>query len=265
MPKLRFLCFLLVLLLPFSSSAQNLNDELLAATRKSDVEKVRALLAKGADVNAKSPYGATPLFFACDRSNIEVVTVLLEHGADVNVKDTFYGATPLGWAIGKGNPTIISLLVARGAKEKEMAMRWGVNGGHAEVVKAALEQGGFKPESLDKYLALATRKKFAGVAELLKKAGAKELPEFKLDAESLNRYEGVFKNPNFTIIFKVKAGKLIGTSNGSDSEMIPIGQHTFEDADDGNPAIFSVEAEKVTGVTLKFPGGQLVLKKEEAK
>ena len=100
MPKLRFLCFLLVLLLPFSSSAQNLNDELLAATRKSDVEKVRALLAKGADVNAKSPYGATPLFFACDRSNIEVVTVLLisyssnveaVRGCNKRLTDFFFG------------------------------------------------------------------------------------------------------------------------------------------------------------------------------
>ena len=41
-------------------------EDLLAAVRKSDAERVKAL-AQGADVNAKSPYGATGLFFAADR------------------------------------------------------------------------------------------------------------------------------------------------------------------------------------------------------
>ena len=81
--------------------AQNLNDDLLAAARKSDVEAVKGLLAKGADPNAKSPYGATPLFFACDRGNLEIVKILIERGADVNVKDTFYNSTAVTWAVSK--------------------------------------------------------------------------------------------------------------------------------------------------------------------
>src|SRR5262245_23090119 len=83
---------------PLLLPAEDLNEELLAQTRRGDIEAVRALLAKGADVNAKSPYGSTPLFFACDRGYTEIVKLLLEKGVDMNVKDTFYNATAIAWA-----------------------------------------------------------------------------------------------------------------------------------------------------------------------
>src|SRR5947208_12915758 len=58
--------------------ADDISDELLAQSRKGDVVAVNALLDKGADVNARSPYGQTPLFFASDRGHTEVVKLLLE-------------------------------------------------------------------------------------------------------------------------------------------------------------------------------------------
>ena len=84
-----------VLLLFFLSptaraGAEDLNEELLIAARKSDALAVKALLAKGADVNAKTSYGVTALSFAADRGSLEIVKSLLEHGADVNATDTFY-------------------------------------------------------------------------------------------------------------------------------------------------------------------------------
>src|SRR5690242_1443895 len=93
---LRYCALIVVIAAPLFSD--ELGDQLLAAVRKSDVAGVRALLAKGADVNAKSPYGATPLFFACDRGNLEIVKLLLDRGAEVNVQDTFYNSTALSWA-----------------------------------------------------------------------------------------------------------------------------------------------------------------------
>src|SRR5437870_2711119 len=72
-------------------------EKLWTATRKGDVEAVKALLAKGVDVNAKTEYGATALHFAADKGHVEVVKVLLANKADVNVRDTFYKATPLAW------------------------------------------------------------------------------------------------------------------------------------------------------------------------
>jgi hypothetical protein len=266
MPKLQPLCLFLLSFLLAPVGAQNLNDELLAAARKSDVEKVKALLDKGADVNTRSPYGATPLFFACDRGSVEVVQVLLARGADVNAKDKFYGATPLNWALSKGKPEIIKLLVEKGAGEKEAALSFGVRGGHAEVVKAALAQGGIKQETLDKQLVAAKHKGNAEVVELLKGAGAKELPEYKVEPDALKLYEGVYKGETMTFTVKVKDGKLVGTANGSDSTLVPVRQHVFDVAgEDGTTATFIVEGGSVTGLTVKFPNGQMNLKKGEAK
>ena len=42
-------------------------DELWEAAKKGDVEAVKAQLAKGADVNARTQYGATALHFAAER------------------------------------------------------------------------------------------------------------------------------------------------------------------------------------------------------
>ena len=52
--------------------AADANEDLLGAVRKGDLAAVKTLLDSGANVNAKSPYGATPLFFAADRGNIRV-------------------------------------------------------------------------------------------------------------------------------------------------------------------------------------------------
>jgi len=266
MIKLRYGFLLLFFFLPVFVNAQNLNEELLAATRKSDIEKVKTLLAQGADVNAKSRYGATPLFFACDRSNTEMVKLLLEKGADPNVQDTFYKATPLGWALGKNNPDIIRMLIEKGAKEKTQALNFGVGGGHVAVVKAVLDKGGVEQTALDKALRTATNKGSKEIIDMLKGAGAKEIPEYKVSEETLKMYEGTFKNENFTVVFKIKDGKLIGTANGGDSLMIPVSQHVFEiDQTNGNTITFTLEGEKVTGLTLKFPNGSIVLKKGEVK
>jgi len=84
----------LVSLFPIGAFAQNVNDDLIAAVKRGDIETVRSLLAKGADVNAKTNYDATALHFAAFRGNLEMVKVLIAAGADPNLKDTFYKVTP---------------------------------------------------------------------------------------------------------------------------------------------------------------------------
>lgn len=243
-----------------------LNDELLVATRKSNIEQVKSLLAKGADVDAKSPYGATPLFFACDRSNAEIVKLLLEAGANPNIQDTFYKATPLGWASGKGNAEVMRLLVEYGAKEIEMAMGFGVSGNHTALVKTALEKGRFPQDRLDKYLATAKSKNSNDVIELLKAAGAKDTVPFTVSADQLKLYEGTYKNADLTITVKLKDGKLIGSAQGQEMTMSPVKEHVFDALEqDGLSLTFTVEADKVVSTTLKNGTFQTVLKKEEAK
>lgn len=245
----------------------SLNDELLAAARKSDAATVKSLLAKGADVNAKSPYGATPLFFACDRGSAEVVKILLDAGADPNIRDTFYKATPTIWAVQRDHAEVVKLLVEKAPQTKESTTAMAVTQGQVKTTQALLTMGDFKPESLAIWLTMAEKNGSAEIVGALKKAGAKPKPksDFKLDPAQLPRYEGTFKNEQLEVAFKVKDGKLIGTASGGDLTFTPVAEHTFEA--DGQPATltFKLEAEKVVAVAFKGPGGEMQLKKVEAK
>jgi ankyrin repeat protein len=265
MLKFRVIC--LLLLLPLLAFAQDVNEELLEAARKSDVEKVKALLAKGANANAKSPYGVTPLGFACSRGSVEIVKLLLDSGAEVNVTDTFYKTTPFGMIMmgKKANPEIMLLLLEKGAKETDQAMNYAINNNHPTLAKVALTKGKFNQDTLDKYLRGASKKGQTEIIEALKAAGAKELPEFKIEAEEVKKYEGTFKGDNLTLILKAREGKLIGTANGQDAILSPLKLHVFENAEMGIVATFTAEGEKITGLALKLPNGQMNLKKEEAK
>src|SRR5687767_8367731 len=67
-----------------------LSEQLWDAARTGDVAAVTRALERGADIHAKSPYGATALTFAADKGHVDVVKLLLERGADINAQDTFY-------------------------------------------------------------------------------------------------------------------------------------------------------------------------------
>src|SRR5215470_2228883 len=94
---------------------QSLGDQLHEAVRSGDVAATKALLEKGADVNAKGPYDQTPIFFAADRGHIEVVRVLIAAGAKVNVTETFYSMTPIMRASMKKRYDVIQLLLEKGS------------------------------------------------------------------------------------------------------------------------------------------------------
>ena len=66
------------------------------AVQKGDVEAAKQAIADGADVNAKSKFGRTPLhsLLAADRGRKEIVELLIAEGADVHAKD-HEGRTPL--------------------------------------------------------------------------------------------------------------------------------------------------------------------------
>ncbi len=88
--------------------------KMLEAAQREDLKSVEAALKSGVDVNSKTEYGATALFFACDRGNQPMVKRLLDAGADPNVNDTFYNATPLTWAMQKQHQQIVAMLLANG-------------------------------------------------------------------------------------------------------------------------------------------------------
>lgn len=73
------------------------------------------LLDRGADVNAKSKLGLTPLHEAARRNRKEVVALLLGRGADIDAADKSR-STPLNLAAERGFAEIVDLLLAEGAR-----------------------------------------------------------------------------------------------------------------------------------------------------
>ena len=86
---------------------------------KGDLAGVQRELNKGADVNARDEvYGGTPLHWAALRGRNEVAEFLIAEGADVNAK-TRKGFTPLDEAIIYNHPETADLLRKHGGKTGE--------------------------------------------------------------------------------------------------------------------------------------------------
>lgn len=116
---------------------------------------VRILLDKGADVNVSTETGVTALHVAVNRGNTETVKLLVENGANTNFKcpsthGGWEGWTPFHVACRNGNPRIVGLLLAHGA------------------------QVDAKTYKNDTPISLAKKNQRDEVIELLRKRGAKE-------------------------------------------------------------------------------------------
>lgn len=119
------------------------------AARDGDVERVRALIGQGADVDApvrsrekRSPeWGSTPLHYAVRDGHAQVVKLLIENGADVDAAND-RGVTPLHRAI--YDEAMATLLIDAGAKidaadeRGETALHWAALDGSPEAMGALL-------------------------------------------------------------------------------------------------------------------------------
>jgi hypothetical protein len=260
------------LAVPLPLLSDDLNEDLLAAARKGDAAVVKSLLDKGADVNAKSPYGSTPLFFACDRGHVEVAKLLIERGADVNVKDTFYGATALTWASMKGRVDMIKLLLDKGASGVDEVLMGGIQSGKPELVKLALSTGKVSAASMTSALSTATRMKKDDIVAMLKDAGAKPpVPaNFQVDAETLAAYVGKYTGgrggTEMEFAISVKDGKLSLTGGGPPLTFAALSKIRYRSVEFDQVEIEFVAADgKVTGMNLHQGGNKMEFKRVEAK
>jgi ankyrin repeat protein len=91
-----------------------LNYNLMIAASEGYTLEIERLVQKGADVNAESDKGVTPIIFAVSNNQIRVVNLLLKYGADVN-KMTSESETPLLIAVKNQNLEIAETLIRSGA------------------------------------------------------------------------------------------------------------------------------------------------------
>ena len=98
-------------LLVGTAHGQSLNEQLFTAVKAGDKTTVGALIAKGADVNAKDQYGSAVTVYAISHKNKDILELLLQSGVDVDAKDR-QGNTALCWA---HSIDIAEMLIAKGA------------------------------------------------------------------------------------------------------------------------------------------------------
>jgi ankyrin repeat protein/cytochrome c551/c552 len=136
---------------------------LMYAALYGDLDTMRRVLDKGADVNAKNDAGATALMWAVH--DVEKTRLLLECGADATAR-SFDGRTPLLIAAGRfGSGPILKLLLDRGASlgaksrglfGETTALTEAVYAGDGAAVELLLKQG-LRPGAIEIALANQSR------------------------------------------------------------------------------------------------------------
>ncbi|XP_050294137.1 ankyrin repeat and KH domain-containing protein 1-like isoform X2 [Anthonomus grandis grandis] len=160
---------------------------LMEAASAGHLDIVRLLVHHGADVNAQSTSGNTPLMYACAGGHTEVsileevVKFLLENGANVEDHNE-NGHTPLMEAASAGHVALAKILLMHGAginthsnEFKESALTLACYKGHLDMVRFLLEAGAdqeHKTDEMHTALMEASMDGHVEVARLLLDSGA---------------------------------------------------------------------------------------------
>jgi hypothetical protein len=155
---------------------------LFEAIAQKDNEVVKKMITSGFDVNTKNRGGLTALHVAVENENLEIIRFLLNRGANVNAK-TKSRRTPIMMIEGGDEENaleIFKLLTEKGAdvnvlnEDKETPLMVACEDDNLELVKILLEAGAnpnLKNEDGETAMQLTDSDE---IKELLKKYGAKE-------------------------------------------------------------------------------------------
>jgi ankyrin repeat protein len=153
---------------------------LLVASRNGHEEVVRALLSRGANVNANDKAHQTSLHIAARKGHEGIVRMLLDHGAAIDAKDEG-GLTALERAASRRQEETVRILLGHGADVNEMdqdgstLLHKAAHVGHEALVKILLDHGAdvnAKNQNGRTVLQEAAIEGYKATAEILLKYGA---------------------------------------------------------------------------------------------
>src|ERR1022692_823551 len=121
--------------------AGDVNDDLLNAARRGDLDTVKALIEKGAPMEAKTPYGQTPLYLAAMSGHEAVVQFLLDKGAKTDVRDTFYKASLLDFVLERRHHAGAQIIIVKGSAKAADKLKEAADAAQPDLVQAVLENG----------------------------------------------------------------------------------------------------------------------------
>jgi N-acyl-D-amino-acid deacylase len=173
--------------MPILFSGGGRGTALIEAARVGDLESIRLLVSKGADVNAASGNGATALTEAVLFGRRDVAAYLLDNGASVKTRTSVIGHRILSLASMRGDAEIAKMLIEKGAEVNAQdamghtPLMWGAysDRGAAQLVRTLIEAGAdvrARSNSGESAMTWALRHGNAKVMELLRQAGAEEEP-----------------------------------------------------------------------------------------
>ncbi|MGP8232029.1 MAG: quinoprotein dehydrogenase-associated putative ABC transporter substrate-binding protein [Methylovirgula sp.] len=93
----------------------DVNAALNGAVLSGDLDRIRFLVSKGADVNSRDGLGQYQLHIAAEQRDMDVISELLDDGAKIEARDND-GWTPLMRAAARDNVPAIQLLIAHKAQ-----------------------------------------------------------------------------------------------------------------------------------------------------
>lgn len=190
-----------------NNKLDNLNQALILAAKNQNINKVKDLLASGADVNARNtneewlPLNYTPLHAAASTGNEEITKLLINHGAYVNIRDNS-SFTPLYKAISSHNFNVSKLLLASGAdidiktKGGWTALHSAVSAADRHIIRILIDKTtdiNAKNNTGNTPLHLASMLGLKDVVELLLKNGADKSikNKEKKTAATIAKYKGL--------------------------------------------------------------------------
>jgi ankyrin repeat protein len=143
----RVALFAVALALIAASASIHASSPVADAAMKGDADLVRALVSKGADVNAAQADGMTALHWAALNGDLKVTDVLLVAGATTEPLTRLGGYTPLHLASSRGHAPVVARLLEGGSKPKALTatgvqpIHLAAQAGSAEAVRFLLDRG----------------------------------------------------------------------------------------------------------------------------